>query len=214
MAERFPGYDVLSKRDTPSWNAATRRAVDARLAVEDRPTFLGHDAWLTLKALCGRILPQPDRADPAPLAAYVDRKLRDDRRDGWRDARMPPLREAWTRGLAALDAEARDAYARAFHTLHTEACDALIARMARGELVGATWGDMPCQVFFTDRVQADIGRAYYAHPLAWNEIGFGGPASPRGYVRLDFGKRDPWEAAEAKPGRKAKAEIENARVGR
>jgi hypothetical protein len=38
--------------------------------------------------------------------------------------------------------------------------------------------------------------AYYAHPTAWSEIGWGGPASPRGYVRLDFNERDPWEAAE------------------
>ena len=39
---------------------------------------------------------------------------------------------------------------------------------------------------------------YYAHPKAWNEIGFGGPASPRGYVRLGFSERDPWEAKEVR----------------
>ena len=42
----------------------------------------------------------------------------------------------------------------------------------------------------------DIGSAYYAHPTAWSEIGFGGPASPRGYVRMDENRRDPWEAVE------------------
>jgi len=26
--------------------------------------------------------------------------------------------------------------------------------------------------------------AFYSHPWAWNEIGFGGPAYPRGYMRL------------------------------
>ena len=41
----------------------------------------------------------------------------------------------------------------------------------------------------------DIVTAYYAHPTAWNEIGWAGPASPRGYVRLDANKHDPWEAA-------------------
>ena len=59
----------------------------------------------------------------------------------------------------------------------------------------------------------DIVSAYYAHPTAWSEIGFGGPASPRGYVRMDFDRRDPWEAAEAQPGREARARRENARVG-
>src|SRR5262252_10658338 len=56
--------------------------------------------------------------------------------------------------------------------------------------------------------------AYYMHPTAWSEIGWGGPASPRGYVRMDFDRRDPWEAAEAKPGREAEALRENRRVGR
>ena len=36
---------------------------------------------------------------------------------------------------------------------------------------------------------------YYSHPWAWNEIGFGGPAYPRGYMRLS--DREPFEAREA-----------------
>jgi hypothetical protein len=55
--------------------------------------------------------------------------------------------------------------------------------------------------------------AYYGHPTAWSEIGFGGPASPRGYVRMNFDRRDPWEAAEAKPGLEIEAARENAHVG-
>jgi hypothetical protein len=55
---------------------------------------------------------------------------------------------------------------------------------------------MSCQLFFQERVLHDIVGAYYAHPVSWNEIGFGGPASPRGYVRMGLDKRDPWEAAE------------------
>jgi hypothetical protein len=36
--------------------------------------------------------------------------------------------------------------------------------------------------------------AFYSHPWAWNEIGFGGPAYPRGYARLSPGQREHWEA--------------------
>jgi hypothetical protein len=59
----------------------------------------------------------------------------------------------------------------------------------------------------------DIVVAYYAHPTAWNEIGFGGPASPRGYVRMGFDKRDPWEAAEEKSGREDDTRRRNRHVG-
>ena len=214
MGDRYPGYDVSDKRATPSWNDATRNALDKRLAVHPGPRFLDVVAFATLQALCDRILPQEDRAEPVPLAAYVDEKLWLDKRAGFRNARLPPLREAWTRGLAALEAEAQAAYGCAFATLDAASQDALIGKMAAGELHDATWGEMPCALFFVERVMAEVPRAYYAHPFAWNEIGFGGPASPRGYVRLDFDKRDPWEAAEAKGGDEAKARKANARVGR
>ncbi len=39
--------------------------------------------------------------------------------------------------------------------------------------------------------------AYYSHPWAWNEIGFGGPAYPRGYARLGADMGEAWEGAEA-----------------
>jgi len=38
---------------------------------------------------------------------------------------------------------------------------------------------------------------FYSHPWTWNEIGFGGPAYPRGYVRLGPGQRESWEAEAA-----------------
>ncbi len=211
MADRYPGYDVMAKRDTLSWDDVTRRVIDARLAVVDEPTWLDAAAWRTLVALCHGIMPQPGGTPRAPLAAYVDRALADDRREGYRDARLPPLREAWTRGLAALDTEANAARGTAFADLDRAARDGLIGAMQRGELASAAWGDMPSAVFFADRAAHDIVRAYYAHPRAWSEIGYGGPASQRGYVRLDAGKRDPWEAAEGPGDTAARA---NARVGR
>ena len=42
----------------------------------------------------------------------------------------------------------------------------------------------------------DVLDAYYAHPYAWDEIGFGGPAYPRGYMRLEGGKPEPREVEE------------------
>jgi hypothetical protein len=50
--------------------------------------------------------------------------------------------------------------------------------------------------FFADPLLKAIAGLSYAHPVAWSDIGFGGPASPRGYVRLGFDTRDPWEAKE------------------
>ena len=89
----------------------------------------------------------------------------------------------------------------------------MLRQMQRGEFQAEALRGMPADGFFKHRVVNDIVSAYYAHPTAWSEIGFGGPASPRGYVRLGFGRRDPWEAAEARPGHEDKARRENTHVG-
>ncbi|MBE7210641.1 MAG: gluconate 2-dehydrogenase subunit 3 family protein [Gluconacetobacter diazotrophicus] len=209
----YPGYDVLSKRDGLSWDDTTRRVIDARLRVPREPRFLDAELFRVLNAVCARILPQPgSRHDEVPLAAYVDTKLLGDEREGYRNGRLPPLREAWRRGLAALDAEAREAHGRGFDAIAFEQQDALLRRAEKGELTGAAWGDMPAELFFKQHVVVDIVAAYYSHPVAWSEIGYGGPASPRGYVRMDLDRRDTWEAAEARPGEEDAARRKNAHV--
>ncbi len=213
MADRFPGYDVLAKRWTQSWNEQTRQVIDGRLSVPNVSRFFSPVEWQTLGAVCDRIMPQPMHRPPVPLPAYVDQKMADRRLDGFRYAQLPPQGEAWQRGLGALDQEAETAHGGRFHTLSPEQQDGLLRRMQEGRLTGSAWGGMPCKMFFDHRVIPDITHAYYAHPVAWNEIGFGGPASPRGYVRMALDRRDPWEAAETSPGKEAAARRKNARVG-
>lgn len=209
----YPGYDVLNKRDGMSWDDPTRRAIQERLDVPRGPRFLDPELFRVLGAVCGRILPQPaSRHDEVPLAAYVDTKLLGDEREGYRDGRLPPLREAWRRGLAALDEAAREAHGRGFDAVSFEQQDAMLRRAQGGELRNAAWGDMPCDLFFKQHVVVDIVAAYYSHPTAWSEIGYGGPASPRGYVRMDLNRRDTWEAAEAHPGEEDAARRKNAHV--
>ncbi len=228
---RYPGYDVLRKRDSPSWDEITREVIDERLAQRNTPRFCNDAQWRALDALCTVIVPRCRQAkhaasdDPmtkgdanrwaepsVPVAALVDTKLLRDERDGYRDARLPPLRDAWRIGLAALDAESRHAYGAGFADIDETHQRELLARMQRGELNNAAWQGMSGKVFFSMRVLYDIGSAYYAHPQAWNEIGFGGPANPRGYVRMQANRRDPWEPSEAKPGREARALAENRRA--
>ncbi|HTV52245.1 MAG TPA: gluconate 2-dehydrogenase subunit 3 family protein [Steroidobacteraceae bacterium] len=213
MPERFPGYDVLAKRHTPSWNAQTQRVIDARLAVPREPRFLSVEEFAILEAIAARITPQPAHRPPIPVAALVDAKLYGNHRDGYRAADMPPEREAWRRGLRALDAEARAAHGAGFVELPARLQEELLGKLQAGALQDAAWGGIPPKTFFTQRLLADVVSAYWSHPTAWSEMGFGGPAAPRGYVRLDYDERDPWEAAEAYPGEEASARRANRRVG-
>ncbi len=212
---RYPGYDVLAKWDTPSWNEPTRRVIARRLAIRDEPQFFSWGEWATLQAICARIVPQPAGRPAIPVAGLVDHKLQSGHGDGYRDARLPDLREAWRCGLKALDAEAARAHGRSFCRLEPEQQDALLRQAEAGKLSHPAWSGMPPHLFFKACLLRDIVQAYYAHPTAWSEIGFGGPASPRGYVRMGFDRRDPWEAAEAREEGAAAALVRrrNRRVG-
>ncbi len=213
MPDRFPEYDILSKRNTPSWNEKTRQVIDARLAVPREPRFFTADEVATVTALADRITPQPSSRPPIPVASLIDEKLFRDKQDGFRAADMPREREAWRLGLRAIDAEARQVFGGAFRELGAEQQDELIRRLQKGDMHNPAWQGMPPKTFCQQRLTHDIVFAYWSHPTAWNEIGWSGPASPRGYVRMGYDERDPWEAAEVKDGDVADAARKNRHVG-
>jgi hypothetical protein len=213
MPDRYPGYDVLAKRDSLSWNAKTREIIEKRLKIEDKPGFFSAEEYQTLRVVADRIVPQPVARPQVPVAALVDSKLQADKQDGYRAPDMPRQREAWRRGLRALDAESQTAYGARFVELTTNQQDALLDRMQRGDMHDAAWEEMKPENFWRQRMARDIVFAYWSHPIAWNEIGWGGPASPRGYVRTGYDERDPWEPAEAVEGQEDQALLRNRHVG-
>jgi Gluconate 2-dehydrogenase subunit 3 len=195
----FPDYDVMAKRESPSWNEQTREVIDRRLHEVPPRRFLSEDEWSLLAAIVDRILPQPERDEPVPIAPWIDDKLCRNRGPGYRWADMPPLREAWRQGLKAVAGESVNRHGLTFQQLTNEQKDALLGDVQHGRVDRRFWGDLPPDRFFVQLLLKEIVSIYYAHPLAWNEIGYGGPASPRGYVRLGLDERDPWEAEEVRP---------------
>jgi hypothetical protein len=188
----YARYDVLAKWRSPSFDDVTRRVLAQRLHQIPKRRFFTERQWAVLEAAAARIIPQPDRDDPIPVTPFIDDRLARGIGDGYRFEDMPPEDQAWRIGLAALDAEARELRGLGFPELSPEEQDEVLTRAQRGEVMTDAWGSMPPGRFFIHHLVDTVARFYYAHPDAWSEIGFGGPASPRGYVRLT--KRDPWEA--------------------
>lgn len=189
-------YDVLDKRDSPSWNAQTRQAIDHRLNEVPPRRFLTKEEWSLLEAIVDRLIPQADREVPVPIVPWIDAMLQENRTPGFRYADMPPMRTAWRQGLAAIRAEARNGHGRDFEEFSPEEQDSLLRDIENNRVESRYWGNLPAGGFFKHHLLKDVVAVYYAHPDAWNEIGFGGPASPRGYARLGLNERDPWEAEE------------------
>jgi hypothetical protein len=189
MHGRYPDYDVLEQAG--HWDPVTREVVLAR--VGDQPPLRFFDAAQarTLGALLDVALAQ-DAEPRVPVLAMVDAKLADGRLDGFRYADMPDDRETWRRVAAGLDEAAGGAFAE----LGAEGQRALVQRLADGELSGGVWDTLPCARAWSVVMRGALSE-FYSHPWAWNEIGYGGPRYPRGYMRLAAGQREPDVAPEA-----------------
>jgi len=187
--ERFPGYDVLGQ--TPTWDAVTAGVVLDRLGRAPDLRFFTVQEEAVGHQLFNQLLDQ--REPPhVPVLELVDARLAENETDGWRYADMPPDGEAFRRSFAALDEEARSRSGKPFHALGWSDQGRLVQAVQDGD---AGWLDLPAGHVWSLWTRYAC-TAFYSHPFAWNEIGFGGPAYPRGYKNIGLDRREPWEVAD------------------
>jgi hypothetical protein len=181
MIGRYPDYDVLANAE--AWDEATRKVVLARLEPPGPLRFFTPDEEPTLRAFCDTVLAQ-DREPRVPVAESVDNKLADGKLDGYQYADMPDDREAFRLVLRALDETASRRYGKAsFADAEDETREAIIDQFSKGLLEGGTWERLNVKRAWSVCMRMVLS-GFYSHPWAWNEIGFGGPAYPRGFMRL------------------------------
>ena len=176
---RYPDYNVLDKWSSPDWDDQTREVVRERLEKVPPIRFLTDQEARTLGAIAERILPQPERSDfeKVPIVEWIDAKLYEDKRDGYRYEGMPPQREAWRLGLKGINETAGALFkGKEFVDLDPLSQDVVLTHLARGSPDGNTWNLLSSARFFHDILCVTIVKIYYAHPLAWNEIGYNGPS--------------------------------------
>jgi Gluconate 2-dehydrogenase subunit 3 len=193
MHGRYPDYNVLD--EAPHWDEATRRVVMERVEHVPPIRFFTTDEAQTLGAFFDRVMAQ-DRDPKIPVLSLIDAKLFSGKREGYRFADMPDDGETFRRVPVGLDAAARQHGAQDFIRASDDVTHAIIQAFADGSLHGEVWDDLePSNAWHV--VMREALSAFYSHPWAWNEIGFGGPAYPRGYARLGIGQREHWEGAPA-----------------
>ncbi len=193
----YPGYHTLSQK--AFWDAATRKVVVDRVEKIPAIRFFTPDETLLMKAVCNRILPQDDRDEQhkIPVVNFIDARLYENRLDGYRFENMPPDQEAHRLGLQGIAEIARHMYGKSFVDLSGLEQDSVLKKVHDGDPPAghAIWKRMPVERYWLLLVQ-DVAGSYYSHPYSWDEIGFGGPAYPRGYMRLENGEPEPWEVDE------------------
>jgi len=193
----YPGFHTLDQQKF--WDAATRKLVLKRVNEVPPIRFFTPSEVRLMEAVCARLIPQDDRdlAHRIPIVNEIDKKLYRKVIPGYRYASMPPEQEAMRLGLQAIEEIAQHIYLRPFFRLDGRAQDHVLQTIHDGQPPAGDeiWQKMSVKHFWAFLIN-HAAEAYYAHPYAWDEIGFGGPAYPRGYMRLEGGKPEPWEVEE------------------
>ncbi|HEV2591823.1 MAG TPA: gluconate 2-dehydrogenase subunit 3 family protein, partial [Gaiellaceae bacterium] len=99
-AGRYPGYDVLT--EAGHWDEVTRRVVLDRVENVPPIRFFDDTEARTLDAFCNIVTAQ-DAEPRVAVLAYIDEKLHEGKRDGWRYFDLPDDDELWRRVARGLD---------------------------------------------------------------------------------------------------------------
>lgn len=197
----YPGFSTLSQQSY--WDAATRDVVLKRVNEIPDIQFFTDEELPLIEAIVNRLLPQDDR-DPAhriPIVPFIDEKLRTHKIDGYRYEDLPEEDEMYRLAMKGIQAIAQHLHGKSFVDLgHREQDDVLKTLHDCKPPAGQEyWDQMGGDVRHVwVLLLTDVVSVYYAHPSAWDEIGFGGPAYPRGYMRLQHGYPEPWEVEEVR----------------
>lgn len=190
---RFPGFDVLDQVDV--WDEVTAGVVLARLAPRSGLAFF-MPAEVGIAAPLLDLLLGQDRDPRLPVLALIDARLAAGETDGWHYDELPEDGQAWRDSLRFLDDDATATYSgRPFAHLINDEQAGLVQSVQDLAISGKVWHGWPAEHVWSLWTRYAC-TAFYSHPWAWNEIGFPGPAYPRGYLHAGVGARERWEVAD------------------
>lgn len=192
---RFPGLDTAAQAG--HWDPVTAGVVLSRLRIPQELGFFTAAEEAAATALYDQLLGQAGAgARRIPVVVLIDARLARMETDGWRYADMPEDAQAWRDTLRYLDEDAQAMFGREFAQCSAEDQRTLIQTVQdtgskdwhglNAAHVWSLWTRYACT-------------AFYSHPRVWDEIGFPGPAYPRGYKHAGVDAREPFEVADHHP---------------
>jgi hypothetical protein len=191
--DRFPGFEVLAQ--SKHWDPVTSGVVLSRIGMAPDIRYFTPAEQAVATALCDRLLDQ--RGDTkVPVVNLIDARLAERQTDGWHYHDMPEDGQAWRDTLASLDVDATDRFGADFAGCSDDQQTTLIQVVQ--DLGPGQWHGL-CAKHVWSLGTRYACTAFYSHPSAWNEIGFPGPAYPRGYKNPGVDAREPFEVRDAKP---------------
>lgn len=186
----YEQYDVMNEKE--HWDPHTTEIVEKRLQPHKLSVFQQDEACVLFE-LCGTLLAEKRNPILTYVTYHIDSKLKSDIGEGQRKKNIPEEKKLIQTGIGLLDTYCKENHKESFCNLTDDEQKELVGQMVNGSLNLENQTNFPTKEFIM-KVLDLAASAYYSHPTVWSEIGYGGPAYPRGYVRSELGLTDPWEA--------------------
>lgn len=190
----YPNFDVMEEQE--HWDPHTRKIVNKRL---NSPSFYPYQFFTeeeanTLRMLCTSLLHDSRAAIISYVIHQLDTTLHAGIGESQRKVGIPKKPQLIRDGLALFMENCMQQEGMPFDQLEEKKQMEVIDDWMQGKpSLKTNKKNVPIKDFM-QLVFADVITAYYSHPSVWSEIGYAGPAYPRGYVRSELGVTDPWEA--------------------
>lgn len=186
----YSEFDVMNEKE--HWDPHTAEIVEKRLH-PNKLSVLRQEEASTLFELCAGLLAEKRN----PILSYViyhfDSTLKSDIGEAQRKKNVPKQKDLILTGLQLLNNYTEGQFNKVFSSLEDEVKKDVIGQMINGSLKLQEGTVFPTKEFIM-KILDIAASSYYSHPTVWSEIGYAGPAYPRGYVRSELGLTDPWEA--------------------
>ncbi|MEI3607188.1 gluconate 2-dehydrogenase subunit 3 family protein [Pseudogracilibacillus sp. SE30717A] len=190
----YPTFNVMDEKEY--WDSHTQEIVGNRLDKKLTPDlkFFTIDEVDTLYSLCSILLDDQRRPILTFIVHHFDNILQANIGESQRKANVPKQPLLIREGMELLNQVCHKKYNFTFKALNKEVKKKVVKGLMEGVFPLQDGKKSIPSLDFIHKIFYEATAAYYSHPTVWSEIGYAGPAYPRGYVRTELGLTDPWEA--------------------
>ena len=180
----FPVQTIRELLESEFVTEPTRQAISERFDFDKNyaPQFFDTKEFDTLKVLCDALA--PSGVVPCDFAAgEIDKRLSENRGNGWRYSEMPPDGEAYCLALPLFDHASRQLFSNDFAATTNEQRIEVVQKMrdgGNGKMFDEISLKFSIERFF-EEIFAEFVELFYSHPLVLEEIGYIGFADAQGW---------------------------------
>jgi choline dehydrogenase-like flavoprotein len=180
----FPVQTISELLESDLVTEPTRRALCERFDFDPNyaPQFFDAKEFDTLEAICDALA--PSKVIPCGfVAGEIDKRLFENKGNGWRYSEMPPDGDAYRIALPIFDTIAQRHFANDFAVIGNEQRIEIVRKMRDGDgdkMFGEISPKFSIARFF-EEIFAEFVELFYSHPLVLEEIGYIGFADKQGW---------------------------------